>query len=188
MILKKPMELKRTSLYKRCLSAGGKMTPFAGWEMSVQFTGLIKEHESVRANAGMFEISHMGIFILEGINCKRNFQKLVPTDLYRIGAGEACYTVLVNHNGGIIDDLIVYDLGFNNNKESLLIVINAGCTLSDLTWIKQNLNTKEVVITDAKKTDILIAIQGPNAQELLNKFCNESLNSIPRFLHKKIHL
>ena len=100
------MKSNTTPLHQRCLDLGARMVEFAGWEMPIQFKGLIHEHNSVRNNAGVFDISHMGVFAIKGINPKDNLQKLVPTDLHRIGAGEACYTVLLNENGGIIDDLI----------------------------------------------------------------------------------
>ena len=104
------MELKQTPLYENCLLAGGRMMSFAGWEMPVQFSGLMTEHGAVRQKAGLFDISHMGVFLIEGNKAKSTLQELVPSDLYRIGPGEACYTVLLNKSGGIIDDLLIYDL------------------------------------------------------------------------------
>ncbi len=99
------MKLKQTPLYETCLNSGARMVPFAGWEMPVQFSSVLKEHQAVRQKAGIFDISHMGVLSLEGADVKKALQKLVPTDLNRIGPGEACYTVLLNEQGGIIDDL-----------------------------------------------------------------------------------
>ena len=90
------MSLQRTPLFESCRSAGGRMVPFAGWEMPVQFSGLIQEHKAVRERVGMFDISHMGVLRLEGANPKDALQRLVPSDLHRIGPGEACYSVLLN--------------------------------------------------------------------------------------------
>ena len=120
------MDLQRTPLHDLCHEAKGRMVPFAGWEMAVQFSGLIAEHKAVREAAGMFDISHMGVLRIEGSNPKDALQTLVPTDLHRIGPGQACYTVLLNNNGGIRDDLIVYDQGETASGDgTLLVVINA---------------------------------------------------------------
>ena len=89
------MALLRTPLHDLCREGGGRMVPFAGWEMPVQFSGLIQEHKAVRERMGMFDISHMGVLRLEGPKPKDALQQLVPTDLHRIGPGEACYTCLL---------------------------------------------------------------------------------------------
>ena len=179
------MELQRTPLYENCKKAGGRMTPFAGWEMPIQFSGLIEEHNAVRKKAGIFDISHMGIISLKGTNPKDALQKLVPTDLHRIGPGECCYTLFLNHNGGILDDLIVYDLGPNNdNEETLLLIVNAACMNSDMQWILDNIDQDKITISDAKQNSILLAVQGPQSIFYLNKVLEESLDLIPRFGHK----
>ena len=117
------MNLLRSHLYQESLKAGARMVPFAGWEMPVQYSGVLKEHAAVRQEAGLFDISHMGIVQLKGTNSKDKLQKLVPSDLNRIGPGEACYTLLLNENGGIIDDLIIYDQGVESSqKENILIL------------------------------------------------------------------
>ncbi len=182
------MDTKRTPLYEKCLKSGGRMTSFAGWEMPIHFSSLLLEHQSVRNEAGLFDISHMGVFLMEGNNLKDELQKLIPTDLYQIGAGEACYTVLLNKNGGIVDDLIVYDLGINAAKnESLMLVINAACTVSDINWIKTNLNTDKIKISDAKKDGVLLALQGPKSKQYLDDALGMSiendLSKLPRFGH-----
>ncbi len=181
------MALKRTPLYKHCLNDGGRMVPFAGWEMPVQFSGLIKEHHAVRNNAGLFDISHMGVLLLEGNNPKDILQSLVPSDLHRIGPGEACYTVLLNENGCIIDDLIVYDLGqTNKNIENLLLIINAGCTARDIAWLKQNLEPANITVSDAKSGKALMALQGPKSMQILETITTTSLQNLPRFGHRKL--
>tara|TARA_Y100001968_G_scaffold212345_1_gene195509 strand:+ start:82820 stop:83938 length:1119 start_codon:yes stop_codon:yes gene_type:complete len=183
------MSLKRTPLYKDCQQAGCRIAPFAGWEMPVQFSGLVNEHISVRKNAGLFDISHMGVFLLQGIEAKDALQGLVPTDLFRIGSGEAVYTVLLNENGGIIDDLIIYDLGITeNNLEKLLLVINASCINKDINWIKSKVDQSNILISDFKKDGILLALQGPNSITKLEKILNKSLSNLPRFGHKTFYL
>ncbi len=183
------MAFNQSPLHEICLQAGGKMIPFAGWEMPIQFSGLLNEHKAVRTNAGLFDISHMGVLLLEGTNPKDALQTLVPSDLHRIGPGEACYTVLLNENAGIIDDLIVYDLGKNKqNKESILLIINAACFIKDKEWIKRHLEPKEITIRDGKRNKILLALQGPQAISIMNQFTDEKVNTIPVFGHKRITL
>ncbi|ABX09750.1 putative Glycine cleavage T-protein (aminomethyl transferase) [Prochlorococcus marinus str. MIT 9211] len=169
------------------------MVSFAGWEMPIHFSGLVLEHHAVRKKAGIFDISHMGVLLIQGKSVKDNLQKLVPSDLYQIGSGEACYTVLLNKHGGIIDDLIIYDLGVNDqNIESLMLVINASCSDSDTNWIKANLQNQSISINDAKKDGVLLAVQGPDSEKSLNKIFGstfeESISNLPRFGHRKLKL
>ena len=181
--------LQRTPLYELCQAASGRMVPFSGWEMPLQFSGLLKEHQAVRNSAGLFDISHMGILKLEGKHPKESLQALVPTDLNRIGPGEACYTVFLNENGGILDDLIVYDLGDSSlNKQSLLLVINASRYVSDKHWLETHLPQEQISISDAKANNIFMALQGPKAKLLLEDLIQSSLTSIPRFGHRQIQL
>ncbi|WP_320675816.1 glycine cleavage system aminomethyltransferase GcvT [Prochlorococcus sp. MIT 1300] len=183
------MEQLRTPLHDLSLKAGGRMVPFAGWEMPVQFSGLIQEHNSVRNNAGVFDISHMGVLRIDGQNIKDTFQRLIPTDLHRISEGEACYSVLLNDNGGIIDDLIIYDLGGNKNgNESLIIVINAACFEQDLKWLNTHLHEKSISIKNIKKEGVLLAVQGPKSLSYLEQISEISLTDIPRFGHRFITL
>ncbi len=183
------MELFQTPLYDLCLKSGCRIVPFAGWEMPIQFSGLVNEHLAVRKKAGLFDISHMGVIRLEGSNPKDALQTLVPSDLNRIAPGEACYTVLLNEKGGIIDDLIVYDTGSDNsNQESLLLVINAACSKTDIDWLRRHLEPKGISITDAKQNGVLLALQGPQANEILEKVCNESLAGLPKFGHRQIQI
>ncbi|WP_320663603.1 glycine cleavage system aminomethyltransferase GcvT [Prochlorococcus sp. MIT 1223] len=181
------MTLKQTPLYKTYINTPCKTAPFAGWEMPIQFSGLINEHESVRKEVGLFDISHMGVFLIKGKNIKDLLQGLVPTDLHKIGPGEACYTVLLNENGGIIDDLIIYDQGHDaKNIESVLLVINAACIEEDIEWIKQHVDQLDLSINDFKKDGVLLAIQGPNSLKVLEQYFNKSLVNIPRFGHQTI--
>ena len=183
--LQRPVtDLQRTPLHDLCREAGGRMVPFAGWDMAVQFSGLISEHAAVRHNVGMFDISHMGVVRLEGANPKDALQKLVPTDLHRIGPGQACYTVLLNQTGGILDDLIIYDMG----DSTLLAVINAACAESDRAWLEQQLSGSGITITDAKGDGVLLALQGPSAQSVLEQLSGSSLAALPRFGQRMLTL
>ena len=166
------------------------MVPFAGWEMAVQFAGLVAEHEAVRHGCGMFDISHMGVLTLQGPGAKDALQALVPSDLHRIGPGEACYTVLLNDAGGIRDDLIVYDRGWNRAAEAheLVLVINAACAAADTTWLRQQLEPQGITISDRKGDGVLLALQGPEAAARLEALCGSSLAGVPRFGHRDLVL
>ena len=177
-------DLKRTPLHDLCKAAGGRMVPFAGWEMAVQFSGLVAEHTAVRQSVGVFDISHMGVLRFSGPNPKDALQKLVPTDLHRIGPGQACYTVLLNQTGGILDDLIVYDMG----DSTVLAVINAACADSDRAWLDQQLSGSGITISDEKRDGVLLALQGPDAQRILEGLSGTNLAELPRFGQRMLTL
>lgn len=181
------MQLQRTPLHELCRDSGGRMVPFAGWEMPVQFSGLIQEHKAVREQVGMFDISHMGVLRLEGPNPKDALQQMVPSDLHRIGPGEACYSVLLNERGGIRDDLIVYDCGpLDAERGALLLVINAACADSDTAWIREQMEPAGLTVTDIKQGGVLLALQGPKAIALLEQLSGEDLSGLPRFGHRML--
>jgi aminomethyltransferase len=164
------------------------MVPFAGWEMAVQFAGLVAEHNAVRSRCGVFDISHMGVLTLRGDGAKDALQGLVPTDLFRIGPGEACYTVLLNEAGGIRDDLIVYDRGRIADTDELLLVINAACAEADTAWIRSQLEPQGIAVDDRKGDGVLLALQGPEAQATLEKLSSTDLSGLPRFGHRELDL
>ena len=183
------MPLQRTPLHDLCLQSGGRMVPFAGWEMPVQFSGLVQEHNAVRERVGMFDISHMGVLRLEGRNPKDALQQLVPSDLHRVGPGEACYTVLLNDNAGIRDDLIVYDCGaIDAERGVLILVINAACADSDTAWIRKRMEPAGLTVTDLKAGGVLLALQGPEAIPLLETLSGTDLTGLPRFGHRELTL
>ena len=181
------MKLLQTPLFEECQELGGKMVPFANWKMPVSFSGLIEEHNAVRKRVGMFDISHMGVVQLKGKNIKSALQNLVPSDLFRIGAGEACYTVFLEENGGIQDDLIIYDQGtLDGKEESIVLVINAARKESDIQWLNLNLSKYEITVSEFMPTGALIAIQGPQSIIALENTLKEPLSDLPRFGHKTI--
>src|ERR1019366_8349444 len=102
--------LKRTPLYASHLEAGGKMVPFGGWEMPVQYSGILAEHAAVRERVGLFDISHIGEFLVSGPNPERALNGLLTTDVTKLAVRQAQYTLMCNHLGGVVDDLIVYRL------------------------------------------------------------------------------
>ena len=182
------MGQQRTPLFDAARAAGGRMVPFAGWEMAVQFAGLVAEHHAVRRQCGVFDISHMGVLSLRGDGAKDALQGLVPSDLFRIGPGEACYTVLLNAQGGIRDDLIVYDRGRIADTDELLLVINAACAEADTAWLRSQLEPQGITVTDHKGDGVLLALQGPEAQAQLEALTNTSLAGLPRFGHRTLDL
>ena len=187
--------LRRTALFEAARAAGGRLVPFAGWEMAVQFSGLVAEHQAVRSGCGLFDISHMGVLRLRGDGAKDALQALVPTDLFRIGPGEACYTVLLNEAGGIRDDLIVYDQGrvardpaSGVTTDALVVVINAACAEADTAWIRAQIEPRGIEVSDSKGEGVLLALQGPEAANRLEALSGVSLAGLPRFGHRQLRL
>src|ERR687886_2217749 len=125
--------LQRTPLHDRHVALGARMVPFAGWEMPVQYAGVIQEHRAVRSDCGVFDVSHMGELEVEGPRAKELLQATLSNDLERLGDGDAQYTLLTNERGGIVDDLIVYRLG----RFRWLLVVNASNRDVDFRWIKE---------------------------------------------------
>src|SRR5438105_976839 len=154
--------LLRTPLYDRHIAAGARMVPFAGWEMPVQYTGVIPEHRAVRADAGVFDVSHMGELEVEGPRAPQLLQSALSNDLDRIGPGEAQYTLLTNERGAVVDDLIVYRL----EPCRFLLIVNASNRETDFRWLKEREITGSEV-SDRSDEYALLAVQGPRAIERL---------------------
>ncbi len=171
--------LLRTPLYDLIVQQKAKMTAFSGWEMPVQFTGLKLEHNAVRTQVGMFDISHMGKFTLEGEGLISMLQSLVPSDLSRLTPGKAQYTVLLNPDGGIIDDIIVYCQG----EEKAVIIVNAATKDKDKKWILSNLGSTSLNFTDLSAQKVLLAIQGPQTVEKLQPLVDADLTQLSFFGH-----
>ena len=154
--------LLRTPLHDRHVGAGARMVPFAGWEMPVQYEGVIQEHRAVRKDAGVFDVSHMGEIEVEGPRAHDLLQSLLSNDLDRIGVGAAQYTLLTNERGGIIDDLIVYRL----DEFRYLLIVNASNREADYEWLK-NREHRGSDVRDVSDEYALLAVQGPRAIERL---------------------
>ncbi|MBW4624420.1 MAG: glycine cleavage system aminomethyltransferase GcvT [Brasilonema octagenarum HA4186-MV1] len=178
------LSLARSPLFELAQELKARLTTFGGWEMPVQFVGITKEHEAVRNAAGMFDISHMGKFTLQGKNLISHLQFLVPSDFSRLQAGQAQYTVLLNHQGGIIDDIIFYYQGEDATGEQRgVIIVNAATTDKDKTWLLQHLDQNQVKFQDLSLEKVLIAVQGPKAVSILQTLVQEDLTSIKAFGH-----
>ena len=154
--------LQQTPLHGRHVAAGARMVPFAGWEMPVQYEGVIPEHRAVRVDTGVFDVSHMGQFHVEGPSAHELLQSLLSNDLDKIGDGEAQYTLLTNERGGIVDDLIAYRI----DAYHYLVVVNAGNREAAYTWMKER-EIRGSEIRDASDEYALLAVQGPKSLERL---------------------
>jgi aminomethyltransferase len=154
--------LLRTPLHGRHVALGARLVPFAGWEMPVQYAGVIEEHRAVRSDAGVFDVSHMGEIEVEGPRARKLLQSLLSNDLDRIGPDRAQYTLLTNEQGGIVDDLIVYEL----DPHRFLIVVNASNAQTDFAWLKER-EIRGTEVSDRSAEYALLAVQGPRAIERL---------------------
>ena len=154
--------LRRTPLHDRHVALGARMVPFAGWEMPVQYAGVIQEHQAVRTDAGVFDVSHMGELEIEGPTARDLLQATLSNDVDRLEPGDAQYTLVTNENGGIVDDVILYRL----DAHRYLVVANASNVTAVFEWLKD----RELRGSDARDVSddyALLAVQGPRALERL---------------------
>jgi aminomethyltransferase len=165
--------LARTPLYERHVALGARMVPFAGYEMPVQYTGVIEEHRAVRTDAGAFDVSHMGEIHVDGPSAHAFLQEMLSNDLDRVGDGQAQYTLLTNEQGGIVDDLIVYRLAHGQ----YLVVVNASNRASVYAWLKER-EPRGSEVREASDEYGLVAVQGPRSLERLG------LDEKPAFTHE----
>jgi aminomethyltransferase len=178
--------LLRTPLYDRHVALGARMVPFAGWEMPVQYEGVIPEHRAVRTDAGVFDVSHMGEIEVEGPRALELLQSLLASDMAKVEPGRARYTLLTNERGGIVDDLIAYRL----DEFRWLLVVNASNRDADHAWIKE----REISGSDVRDVSdeyALLAVQGPHAIEKLglpeaawNTFAEEEIDGVQTMVNR----
>jgi aminomethyltransferase len=154
--------LLHTPLYERHRALGARMVPFAGWEMPVQYEGVIPEHRAVRQDSGVFDVSHMGELEVEGPQARALLQSLLANDLDKLEIGDAQYTLLTNEHGGIVDDLIVYRL----EGGRYLLIVNAANKDVDFEWLKERERPGSDV-RDRSDAYALLAVQGPRSLERL---------------------
>jgi aminomethyltransferase len=152
--------LRRTPLYEKHVALGARLVPFAGWEMPVQYEGVIPEHLAVRADAGVFDVSHMGELEIEGPTARQLLQGTLSNDIDRLEPGEAQYTLLTTDSGGIVDDLIVYRL----DGHRYLLVVNASNREAAFRWLQER-ELRGSDVRDVSDDYALLAVQGPRALE-----------------------
>ena len=172
--------LKKTPLYEIYPKYNAKIIDFAGWAMPVQFESIISEHETVRNAAGLFDVSHMGEIIVKGKDAFPFLQNLLTNDLSKLNDNQVLYTLMCNHNGGVIDDLLVYK--YSNNY--YLLVVNAANIEKDYKWMLDNAGIYKVEIENVSDKIAELAIQGPKAEEILQKLTDEDLSQIKFFYFK----
>ena len=170
--------MKKTALYDKHVALGAKMVEFAGFQMPVSYEGIQLEHKAVRENAGVFDVSHMGEFFIEGPKAQELLNRVCSNDTAKLKKGAAQYNYFPNYSGGIIDDLIVYKMG----EEKFMLVVNASNIEKD--WAHLSKENMSIGATLKNESDnySLLAVQGPKAAEILQSFTTHDLGSIP-FYH-----
>ena len=172
--------MKNTALTQKHISLGAKMVPFAGYNMPVSYSGLNDEHATVRNAVGVFDVSHMGEFILKGDKALDLIQRVTSNDAAVLTDGKAQYSCLPNNDGGIVDDLIVYRI----DEKTYLLVVNASNIDKDWNWISK-FNTEGVDMKNISEETSLLAIQGPSAMATLQKLTDVKLADIPYYSFAK---
>ena len=167
--------LKRTPLFEAHRELGARLVEFGGWEMPVQYSGILEEHRAVRERAGLFDVSHMGEFRVEGPGALAFLNSLVPNDVSKLAINQALYTQLCRPNGGTVDDLIIYHLG----PDHYMTVVNAGTLEKDWAWISEHMAGRgDVTLTNISDETALIALQGPLALNILEPLTETDLSAI----------
>lgn len=162
--------MKRTPLFNVHKELGARLIDFGGWEMPVQYTSIIEEHQTVRKQCGLFDVSHMGEIYFSGGDALKNLNYLITNDISQTAVGQVVYTPLCNHHGGVLDDLLVYRLGENE----FLLVVNASNIEKDYQWIKDHVNG-EITVKDLSSDFGQLALQGPESEKVLNKLTDIKL-------------
>lgn len=174
------MELKHIALEKKHEELGGKMVPFAGYNMPVRYGSEKEEHLNVRNNVGVFDVSHMGEFMVKGPNALALIQKVTSNDASKLTPGKVQYSCLPNDKGGIVDDLLVYML----QENEYMLVVNASNIEKDWNWIVQH-NTMAADLENISDNISLFAIQGPNATEVVNQICDVDVTEMGYYTFTK---
>ncbi len=175
-------KIKRTSLFSKHEALGARIVPFAGFEMPLQYEGVIKEHLAVRTTAGVFDVSHMGEFIVKGKNAENFLNFVTINDVSKIEIGQAQYSAMCYEDGGIIDDLLIY-----RYNDYYMLVVNASNIDKDFNWLNKHL-LDDVTIENRSDEIGLIALQGPKSREILTKISESDISGLPfyYFLEGKV--
>ena len=170
-------KMNRTRLYSAHEKAGAKFVEFFGWEMPIEYSGIIKEHMAVRQNAGLFDVSHMGEIVISGIQALDFVQYLTPNDAARLDANKAQYSALTTSDGTFVDDLLVYYL----DENVYLLVVNAANTDKDYEWILSHRRGFDVKVRNLSENYTQVALQGPEAQKILQPLTKIVLEDMSSF-------
>jgi len=177
-------ELKRTELYQWHVDYGGRMVPFAGWEMPVQYpSGPLKEHQATREAAGLFDIDHMGQIEVRGPDAEAFVNWIVTYDVSKMESLDAHYALFCYADGGAIDDLFIYRLPDPDNHEQdyFFLAINASNKSKDVAWVKAHVKGFDVQVEDISDETYMLAFQGPKAPEIMDQLTAADLTAMPRF-------
>lgn len=180
-------EIKTTSLTEKHIALGAKMSPFAGYNMPISYAGIKPEHHCVRNNVGVFDVSHMGEFIVRGKEALDLLQLVTSNDVSKLEIGDAQYSCLPNHDGGIVDDLLVYRLSEDQCSEgerSYMLVVNASNIEKDWNWISEH-NKFDAKMYNISDRTGLLAVQGPKATEALQQLTDVDLSSLSYYTFTK---
>ena len=171
--------LRRTPLFEEHRALGARLVPFAGWEMPVQYEGIKAEHEAVRTYAGLFDVSHMGEVAVKGPQAEEAVQRLVTRDVSRLAAGQAGYAAVCLPGGGTVDDVLVY-----RTPDDFLIVVNAANREGDLAHFREHTRDLDVEVMDESDDWALLALQGPEAADILQSFTETDLSRIAYYRYE----
>lgn len=173
-------ELKRTPLYEEHKKAGAKLIDFGGWEMPVQYVGVIEEHTTVRTKAGLFDVSHMGEVDVKGKDALDYVQYIITNDVTRIQDGQILYSPMCYPDGGIVDDLLVY----RYDDEHFYIVVNASNADKDFAWMQEKAEGFNIQLVNRSNQVAQLALQGPHAETILQRITSENLAEIKYYWFK----
>lgn len=170
-------ELKKTPLYQNYIDSGAKIVEFGGWAMPVQFTSIKEEHNAVRYEVGMFDVSHMGEISIKGNDASKFVQYLLSNDTNNLTDTKAQYTALCNEEGGIIDDLVTYKIGDND----YLLIVNAANTDKDFAWVQKHTPKFDVEVSNVSDQFGQLAVQGPKARDLVSGLVDINVSEMKPF-------
>ena len=168
--------MKKTPVYDLHLALGGKIIDFGGWALPVEYEGIITEHNTVRSNAGLFDVSHMGEIVVKGPDAEAYLQHMLTNDISTMADHQVYYSLMCYPDGGVVDDLIVYKY----HSGYYLLVVNASNKDKDLAWLQQN-SQGQVEVIDFSENYAMFALQGPKAQELLQELTDADLSELKFF-------
>ena len=173
-------ELKTTPFYNIHKELGAKLVPFAGWDMPIQYKGVIQEHLCVRNGVGIFDVSHMGEMDIRGKESKKLLQKLVTNDIEKMLDHSILYTVMCYEDGGVVDDLLVHRF----SEDHYFLCVNAANSDKDFQWVRKIAAAYDVTVSDTSAETAQLAIQGKDSEQLVQRLCDVSLNDL-RYYHFK---
>lgn len=180
-------DIKKTCLHDRHMAMGAMMSPFAGWDMPIQYSGITEEHNAVREAAGLFDVSHMGEFLVEGPDAVKFVDRVFTNEVAPMAPGQVAYGMFTRHDGGVVDDLLVYKRG----PESVLLVVNAANIDKDFAWLEEQVKADgnyNVTLTNISDEVSELALQGPDAEEIVRKVMGIDLKDLEFYHFRELEI